>query len=161
MKIAKTAAVVLVVLAAARVSGAQDAGIHVRAIRVLASNPEALATFYEKAFGMSETRRAANSATFKEIVINSGATTELAQKAPGATIVITTRPADSPATNNASLPSLILNVPDIQKAVDSVKANGGTVTRTPTKSGADLMYSFVKDPDGNLVELVMSLSNGR
>ena len=43
---------------------AQERGIHVRSVRVLATDPEALAAFYMKAFGMSETRRAANSATW-------------------------------------------------------------------------------------------------
>jgi len=155
MKSLKRTAVALMILAAAGTARAQDAGVHVRAARVLATNPETLAAFYEKSFGMSETRRAANSATFKEIVINSGVTTEAAEKAPGATIVITTRPADSPASSNASLPALILQVTDIQKTIDAVKANGGTLTRGPAKSGADLTYAFVKDPDGNLVELVM------
>ena len=55
----------LCVLAIASVASAQESGIHVRSIRVLATDPEAVATFYEKAFGMSETRRAANTATFR------------------------------------------------------------------------------------------------
>ena len=45
---------------AAIVATAQDSGIRVRSIRVLATDPEAVATFYEKAFGMSETRRPAD-----------------------------------------------------------------------------------------------------
>ena len=54
-------------MAAATVAMAQQSGMHVRAIRVLATDPEALATFYEKAFRMSETRRPLNTATTKEI----------------------------------------------------------------------------------------------
>jgi hypothetical protein len=38
-------------------AAAQQARIHVSAIRGLATDPEALAGFYEKTFGMSETSR--------------------------------------------------------------------------------------------------------
>ena len=145
-----TAMALALVLAAASIAAAQDAGIHVRASRVLAVNPETLAAFYEKTFGMSETRRAANSATFKEIVINSGATPEAARKASSATIVITTRPKDSPVESMPSMPLLILDVPDIQKAVEAVKASGGTVTRGPLKSGDTLMRRVRHDPEGEL-----------
>ena len=47
------------------VAAAQETGIRVRSVRVLASDPDALATFYKKAFGMSETRRPADTATFR------------------------------------------------------------------------------------------------
>jgi predicted enzyme related to lactoylglutathione lyase len=144
---------VLCVLAAAAVASAQDSGIRVRSIRVLASDPDAVATFYEKAFGMSETRRAANTATFKEIVINTGFTTDVAKKATSTPIVIATRPKDAPA---GAMASLILQVPDLPKAIDSAKANGGTLLRGPSTSGEGLNFAFVKDPDGNQIELVMT-----
>lgn len=146
------AALTACILAAATAAMAQESGIRVRSIRVLATDPEAIATFYEKAFGMSETRRAANSATFKEIIINAGSTADLARKATTTAIVIATRPKDAPA---GAMASLILEVPNLDKAIESVKANGGTLMRPPGKSG-DLMYAFVKDPDGNQIELVMS-----
>ncbi len=130
---------------------AQESGIHVRGIRVLATDPEAIATFYEKSFGMSETRRAANSATFKEIIINSGATADRAKAAISAPIVIATRPKDAPA---GAMASLILDVPDLDKAIETAKANGGTLMRPPAVSGEGLHYAFVKDPDGNQIELV-------
>ena len=141
------------VLAVASIASAQETGIHVRSIRVLATDPEAIATFYEKAFGMSETRRAANTASFKEIVINSGATPDQAKKATATPIVIATRPKDAPA---GAMASLILQVPDLEKAVESAKASGGTLLRGPSKSGEGLNFAFVKDPDGNRIELVMS-----
>src|ERR1700689_4096811 len=105
---------------------AQESGIQVRSIRVLATDPDAIAKFYEKAFGMSETRRPANSATFKEIVINSGSTPEMAKMAKGAAIVIATRPKDAPA---GAMASLILQVENLEKAVESSKAAGGTLLR--------------------------------
>jgi predicted enzyme related to lactoylglutathione lyase len=130
---------------------AQESGIHVRAVRVLATDPEAIANFYEKAFGMSETRRAANSATFKEIIINFGATSDKAKAASTTPIVIATRPKEAPA---GAMASLILEVPNLEKAIDSAKASGGVLLRGPSKSGEGLNFAFVKDPDGNQIELV-------
>jgi predicted enzyme related to lactoylglutathione lyase len=138
---------------AAAMATAQESGIRVRSIRVLASDPEAIATFYEKAFGMSETRRAANSATFKEIVINSGPTVAIAKAATTTPIVIATRPKDAPA---GAMASLILEVPNLDNAIESAKAAGGTLMRPAAKSGEGLNYAFVKDPDGNQIELVMT-----
>ena len=132
---------------------AQESGIHVRTIRVLAADPEAIATFYEKAFGMSEIRRPVTTATFQEIVVNSGSTVDLAKQATTTPIVITTRPKDTPA---GAMASLILQVPDIDKAIESVKRNGGTVLRPSRKSSTGYMVAFVKDPDGNQVELLMT-----
>src|SRR6185503_15697859 len=130
---------VLCALAIAAVASAQESGIRVRSIRVLATDPEAVAAFYEKAFGMSETRRAANTATFKEIVINSGSSVEMAKKATSTPLVIATRPKDAPA---GAMASLILQVPDLEKAIASVKANGGSLFR-PVAKTTGLLYAFV------------------
>jgi predicted enzyme related to lactoylglutathione lyase len=132
---------------------AQQGGVHVRSIRVLATDPEAVATFYEKAFGMSETRRPANTATFKEIIINSGSTPDLAKKATSTPIVIATRPKDAPA---GAMAALILEVSYMDKAIEAVKAAGGTLMRPAAKSGEGLSFAFVKDTDGNQIELVLS-----
>jgi len=150
MRVLQTA-LVACVLASASAAFAQESGIQVRSVRVLATDPEAVATFYKKAFGMSEVRRL-DSPTFKEIIINSGTTPELAKKATATAIVIATRPKDAPA---GAMASLILEVPDLDKAIEAAKAAGGTVMRPPGKSGT-LMFAFLKDPDGNQVELVMS-----
>jgi len=139
---------------AATMALAQESGIHVRTVRVLATEPEAIAIFYEKAFGMSEIRRPVTTATFQEIVINAGSTAELAKKATTAPIVITTRPKDTPA---GALASLILQVPNMDKAVESVKRNGGTVIREQRKSSTGAIVACVKDPDGNQVELLMTV----
>lgn len=144
-------ALVACMVTMATLAMAQESGVHVRSIRVLATDPEALATFYEKAFGMSETRRPVNSATTKEIALNSGSTPDIARRATSAAIVIYTRPKDAPA---GAMASLILEVPSLDKAIESVKAHGGTLMRPPTKSGEGLSYAFLKDPDGNQIELV-------
>jgi predicted enzyme related to lactoylglutathione lyase len=114
----KHAVLAICVLVGTAALAAQETGIRVRSIRVLATDPEAIAAFYKKAFGMSEIRRVGN----------------------------------APA---GAMASLILEVPDLNKAIEAVKANGGTLMRPPGKSG-DLQYAFLKDPDGNQVELVMS-----
>ena len=133
-------------------AAAQESGIRVRTIRVLATDPEAIATFYKKAFGMSETSRPVETPTFKEIIINSGSTPDIARKAASVPIVIATRPKDAPA---GAMAALILEVPNLDKAIEAVKANGGTLMRPPGKA-VGLQYAFVKDPDGNQIELLMS-----
>lgn len=132
---------------------AQEAGIHVRSIRVLATDPEALAKFYAQAFGMSETRRPVDSATFKEIVLNSGSTPELAKKAGSTPIVIATRGATGPKAGGMA--ALILEVPDMDKAIARATAAGAKLLRPVAKSAEGLSYAFVTDPDGNQVELLL------
>ena len=152
---ALVAAVAVGLLAlAVQPAGAQETGIRVRSVRVLAADPVALADFYKKAFGMSETRRPADTATFKEIVINSGTTVDAAKKATSTPIVIATRPKDGPPPGGMA--SLIMQVPDLDKAIAQAKAAGAAVLRGPSKSGEGLGFAFMKDPDGNQFELVMS-----
>jgi predicted enzyme related to lactoylglutathione lyase len=67
--------------------------------------------------------------------------------------VIATRPKDAPA---GAMAALILEVPNLDKAIESAKANGGTLMRPAAKSGEGLNYAFVKDPDGNQIELLMT-----
>lgn len=150
MKLVK-AAVAVCVLATATVATAQEGAIRVRSIRVLATDVEAVATFYKKAFGMSETSRPVNSPTFKEIIINAGSTAELAKKATSTAIVIATRAKDGPPAGGMA--ALILQVPEINKAIEAVKASGGSLMRPPSKFG-NLDVAFVKDPDGNQIELI-------
>ena len=137
---------------AATMATAQDSGIRVRSIRVLATDPEAVATFYEKAFGMSETRRPVNTATFKEVIINSGSSADVAKMASSTPIVIATRPKNAPSL---PLAALILDVSDLDKTLEAVKANGGTQMR-PASKFENLRVAMVKDPDGNQIELVMT-----
>ena len=140
-------------LTAATVAAAQETGIHVRSIRVLATDPEAIATFYKNAFGMSETSRPVDSPTFKEIIVNAGSTPDLAKKATSTPIVIASRPKDAPA---GAMAALILHVPNIDKAIERAKASGATLMRPPGKT-AGVSFAFLKDPDGNQIELVTPL----
>src|SRR5262249_33008309 len=138
VKLAVSAAIV----GAATIALAQEPSTRVWGVRVLASDVEAVATFYEKTFAMSETARPVNSATAKEIVLNFGQTPELARRATTPPIVIYTRPATAPA---GAMASLILRVADLDKAIDAVKANGGTLMAPPhPKRAVELGYAVVQ-----------------
>ena len=152
MRFLKTA-VGAAILSVATLAMAQTSGTQVWGVRVLATDVDALASFYAKTFGMSETARPVNSATTKEVILNFGQTAEIAKRATTMPIVIYTRPATAPA---GAIASLILRVPDLDKAIEAVKANGGTVLRAPNRNAVmNLSYVFVKDPDGNQIELLM------
>ena len=139
-------------LSAAAPALAQESGVKVRSIRILAIDPEASAKFYEKAFGMSETRRPVNTETFKEIVINSGSTPEKAKAASTTPIVIATR--RNKDEKPVSMAALILEVPDMDKAIAAVVAAGGK-GGTANKSGEGLSYAMLADPEGNPIELLL------
>ncbi len=130
-------------LASAPLAVAQETGVSVRSIRVLATDAEALAKFYAQAFGMSETRRPVQSATFTEIVLNSGSTPELAKKSTATPIVIATRGKDMPA---GAMAALILSVPDMDAAIARATAAGAKLMRPVAKSGEGLSYAFLTDP---------------
>lgn len=146
------AALAAVALMSAMPAFAQETGIRVRSVRVLATDVEALAKFYAEAFGMTETRRPANSATFKEIVLNSGTTADLAKKSTTTPIVIATRGKDMPA---GAMASLILEVPDMDKAIARATKAGAKLMRPVAKSAEGLSYAFMTDPDGNQFELLL------
>ncbi len=133
-------------------SAPAQAQITVRSIRVLAVDVEATAKFYERAFGMSETRRPVNTETFKEIVINTGATPEAARAATSTPIVIATR--RDKAEKPVSMAALILDVPDMDKAIAAIVAAGGKGGKV-NKSGEGLSYAMVADPEGNPIELLL------
>lgn len=140
-------------LALAAPAFAQETGIAVRSIRVLATDVDALAKFYSDAFGMSETRRPVDTATFKEIVLNSGATPALAKAAKSTPIVIATR--DKKGAPAGGMAALILEVPDMDKAIARATAAGAKLMRPVAKSGEGLSYAFLTDPDGNQFELLL------
>jgi predicted enzyme related to lactoylglutathione lyase len=154
MSLVKTTSYILV---AATIAMAQESGICMRAVRVLATDPEAIATFYEKAFGMYET---ASTATFKEIVINSGSTVDLAKQATTTTIVIATRSKDAPS---GALASIILQVPHLDKAIESVKRNGGAVIRPPNKSAEGLRQRPRRQSDraADAAEIIPKMHSNR
>ena len=140
-------------LAAAPAALAQETGITVRSVRVLASDVDALARFYSEAFGMSETRRPVDTPTFKEIVLNTGSTPGLARLATSTPIVIATRATGGPPAGGMA--ALILEVPDMDAAIARATAAGAKLMRPVARSGEGLSYAFLTDPDGNQVELLL------
>lgn len=126
----------------------QDA--HVRSIRVLAKDVNAVTKFYEKAFGMFETRRPFDTDQFRETVVNSGKTLAEAKASKTTPIVIATAP------KNAAPPAmaaLIIQVKDINKSVAAVVAAGGKGGEVKKGVGT-IMYVMVADPEGNPIELL-------
>ncbi len=153
MKAVRMGLVALAAIATTAVMAAPAlAQVTVRSIRVLAIDPEAAATFYSKAFGMSETRRPVDTATFKEIVLNTGATPEAAKAAKTTPIVIATR--RDKTEKPVSMAALILDVPDMDKAIAAIVAAGGKGGKV-NKSGEGLTYAMVADPEGNPIELLL------
>ena len=142
----------LALSALAAPASAQETGITVRSIRVLATDAEALAKFYAPAFGMSETRRPVHTATFNEIVLNSGSTPELRR-----------RPRRRPRSSSprrgkdreaGAMAALILEVPDMDAAI-AARRRRRQVMRQVAKSGEGLSYAFLTDPEGNQIELLL------
>jgi len=140
-------------LAAPPAALAQETGITVRSVRVLASDVDALARFYSEAFGMSETRRPVDTPTFKEIVLNTGSTPGLARLATSTPIMIATRATGAPPAGGMA--ALILEVPDMDAAIARATAAGAKLMRPVARSGEGLSYAFLTDPDGNQVELLL------
>ncbi len=52
---------------------------------------------------------------------------------------------------------IAISVPDVYKACEEIRANGGKVTREagPVKGGATII-AFVEDPDGYRIELIQT-----
>ncbi len=153
MKTIFAAAGLAAALLAAAPALAQEAGITVRSVRVLATDVDALAKFYSEAFGMSETRRPVDTPTFKEIVLNSGSTPDLAKKATSTPIVIATRAKSGPPAGGMA--ALIVEVPDMDTAIARATAAGAKLMRPAAKSAEGLSYAFLTDPDGNQFELLL------
>lgn len=146
-------AVGAIVLGAAALVVAQEAPVRVWGVRVLATDVDALAGFYAKTFGLSEISRPVNSATTKEVILNVGATPDMARKATTAPVVIFTRPASAPA---GAMASLILSVADLEEDYRGGEGERGDADAwAESECGDEPPYAFVKDPDGNQIELIM------
>jgi predicted enzyme related to lactoylglutathione lyase len=157
MKLAASLRAGLIALATglALVGGATAAAsaqtVHVRSVRVPAADPIALSEFYKRAFHLSEVRRI-TFPTLTEIILNAGATQAEASASPFTPIVLMTRPAGMTLSPMAYL---IMEVPDMDKALADVTAAGGTIFRPVARLADGTTYAFIKDPDGNQVELLL------
>ena len=131
---------------------AQETGIKVLSVRVMADDPEALAVFYSKAFGMSEVLRPVDTVTFKEIVLNSGSTRELAMASKDTPMIVASR-GKGPAAGGMAV--LLLEVPDMDVAIARATAAGAKLLRPVAKTPLGRSYAFLTDPDGNQFELML------
>lgn len=124
--------------------------IFVRSVRIAATDVPKAAEFYKAAFGLHEVRRL-EFPTLMEIILNDGASPEAAAKSPHAPIVIMTRPKDH---DGGAMASVILSVSDMDAAIARAEAAGASVFRKPAKLADGTQYAFLKDPEGNQVELL-------
>ena len=121
---------------------AQD--ISVRGVRVGAEDVPALAAFYQEAFGLFEVNHISGPG-FEEVMMKFG------EDDPGPEVVIMSRAADDPP---GALPHIIFHVADMEAAVERVTASGGSVDRPATTIAGGASFAFMKDPQGNLIELL-------
>lgn len=144
-------ATVIAVAAALLLVSAAHAQVSLNAARVGGQDSEALAKFYEAAFGMQEINRI-SVPTGAEIFLNFGATAEAAKANKAVPIVIMHR--DSNDLKDP-VPHLVLNVTDMASTVKALKAAGGSMAGEPRAFGnTGIMIGIAIDPAGNRIEMI-------
>jgi predicted enzyme related to lactoylglutathione lyase len=147
----KICTTVLAVTAVLLLASAAHAQVSLNAARVGGQNTEALAKFYEKAFGMQEVNRI-SVPTGAEIFLNFGATPEAAKANKAVPIVIMHRPSDD---LKDPVPHLVLNVTNMAETAKAVKAAGGSMAGEPRAFGnTGIMIGIAIDPAGNRIEMI-------
>ncbi|HTX23436.1 MAG TPA: VOC family protein [Steroidobacteraceae bacterium] len=142
---------VLAVAAAWVLAGTAAADVSLDAARVGAEDVQALAKFYESAFGLQEVNRLQFPGML-EIMMNFGDTVQAAKANSGPQIIIMHR-----ASNAVDDPvaHLILNVSDIAATAAAIEAAGGKMSGTPRPFGkTGLVIGMARDPAGNRLELI-------
>jgi predicted enzyme related to lactoylglutathione lyase len=139
-------------------STAAHAEVTLNSLRVAAVDTEALATFYQSAFGMFEVNRIAVPGG-PEIFVNFGATAEAAKANRSAPVVLMHR--DSDAVNDP-IAHVIFNVTDMVATVKAITAAGGKMTGDPRPYGnTGIVIGIAIDPAGNRIELIQRAPQGR
>ena len=132
-------------------STAAQAQVTLNSVRLGAVNVEALAKFYQSAFGMQEVNRLQVGAN-AELFLNFGSTVELAKANIGLRLVIMHRDSDD---IKDPIAHVIFNVTDMAATVAAVKAAGGSMTGEPRPFGnTGIMIGIAIDPAGNRLELI-------
>jgi len=132
---------------------AASAQVTLNSVRLGASDPGAIAKFYQAAFGMQEVNRIQVGGN-PEIFLNFGATVDAAKANQNLRLVIMHR--DSDALKDA-VPHVIFNVTDMAATAAAVKAAGGTMDGEPRPFGnTGLVIGFAADPAGNRLELIQN-----
>ena len=131
---------------------APAATVRVRNVQLPAEDLEAVSRFYQDTLGMREVRRLGTPT--REVVLGFGATPEAAAADTSARIQLI-KYATPPVAYDHS--NMALDVPDTAALVPKMVARGGTVVRPPreaTISGRLYVLALLKDPAGNIFELV-------
>ena len=132
-------------------AGAAPGEVKLNSVRVGAVNVEALAKFYQSAFGMQEVSRIPVPGG-PELFLNFGATVDAAKANKDLRIVIMHRDSD---TIKDPVPHLILNVTDMAATATAVKSAGGSMDGEPRPFGnSGMIIGIAVDPAGNRLELI-------
>ena len=130
---------------------AARADVTLNSLRIGAVNTEALAKFYQAAFGMQEVNRL-QAGGGPEIFLNFGATADAAKANPGLRLVIMHRDSDD---LKDPIPHVIFNVTDMTATVAALTAAGGSMTGDPRPFGnTGIVIGIAIDPVGNRIELI-------
>ena len=114
-------------------------------------NTEALAKFYQSAFGMQEVNRL-QAGGGPEIFLNFGATADAAKANAGLRLVIMHRDSDD---LKDPVPHIIFNVTDMAATVAALKAAGGSMAGDARPFGnTGMVIGIAIDPVGNRIELI-------
>ena len=125
------------------------AQVTLNSVRIGAVNTEALARFYQSAFGMQEVNRL-QGGSGPEIFLNFGATPEAAKANSSPRFAIMPRNSDD---LKDPVPHIIFNVADMAATISALKAAGGSMTGEPRPFGG-IVFGIAIDPVGNLIELI-------
>jgi predicted enzyme related to lactoylglutathione lyase len=138
-------------LAALLLASGVFAQVSLNSVRIGAKDTEALAKFYQSAFGMFETNRLAAGAS-PEIFLNFGVTADAAKASKAEPVVIMHRDSDD---LKDPVPHLIFNVKDMGATVAAIKAAGGSMQGDPRPFGnTGMVIGIAIDPVGNRIELI-------
>ena len=113
---------------------------------------ESVSRFYQDTVGMKEVLRLGSPTN--EVVLGFGASVAEAQANRGARVQLI-KYAAPPVIYDHS--NMVLEVPDVAGLVVRITARGGSIVRAPreaTISGRKHMLALVKDPAGNIFELI-------
>ncbi len=128
-----------------------EADVSLNAARVGAEDVQALANFYQSAFGLKEVRRF-QSPGMLEILLNFGATVDAAKANSSPQIVIMQRASNA---IDDPTPHLIFNVTDMTATAAAIQAAGGQMSGKPRPFGkTGIVIGLARDPAGNRLELI-------
>jgi predicted enzyme related to lactoylglutathione lyase len=132
-------------------AGTAPAQVTLNSVRVGASNTEAVAKFYEAAFGMQEVNRI-GAAGSPEVFVNFGATVDAAKAVKTPPVVIMHRDSDAVKDDIAHV---IMTVTDMAATVAAIKSAGGSLNGDPRPFGnTGVVIGIATDPAGNRIELI-------